>query len=134
MKERGVVLITGGSRGIGLGLARGLAEAGANLVLTARNADELAAAQRELAPLGVNVQIAPFDVAQVAQIAGFYNDVVTRFGPIDILITGTLDNYVRALDPLYLGLFWKSIRNWLLMSRSSRTKPSLPEAECGSST
>jgi spermidine/putrescine transport system permease protein len=31
-----------------------------------------------------------------------------RSGPVDILITGTLDNYLRALDPIYLGLFWKS--------------------------
>ncbi|HEX5078415.1 MAG TPA: ABC transporter permease [Geminicoccaceae bacterium] len=32
-----------------------------------------------------------------------------RAGPIDILITWTLDNYARALDPLYLAIFWKSI-------------------------
>jgi spermidine/putrescine transport system permease protein len=32
-----------------------------------------------------------------------------RAGPIDILITWTLENYARALDPLYLGLFWKSM-------------------------
>jgi spermidine/putrescine transport system permease protein len=32
-----------------------------------------------------------------------------RSGPVDILITGTLANYERALDPLYLGLFWKSL-------------------------
>jgi spermidine/putrescine transport system permease protein len=32
-----------------------------------------------------------------------------RAGPIDILITWTLDNYTGALDPLYLGLFWKSV-------------------------
>jgi spermidine/putrescine transport system permease protein len=31
-----------------------------------------------------------------------------RSGPVDILITGTLDNYLRALDPIYLGLLWKS--------------------------
>jgi spermidine/putrescine transport system permease protein len=31
-----------------------------------------------------------------------------RAGPVEILITGTLDNYLKALDPLYLGLFWKS--------------------------
>jgi spermidine/putrescine transport system permease protein len=31
-----------------------------------------------------------------------------RSGPVDILITGTLDNYLKALDPIYLGLFWKS--------------------------
>jgi spermidine/putrescine transport system permease protein len=32
-----------------------------------------------------------------------------RAGPIDILITWTFDNYAAALDPLYLGLFWKSV-------------------------
>jgi len=31
-----------------------------------------------------------------------------RAGPVEIVITGTLDNYLKALDPLYLGLFWKS--------------------------
>ena len=31
-----------------------------------------------------------------------------RAGPVEILITGTLSNYAKALDPLYLGLFWKS--------------------------
>ena len=31
-----------------------------------------------------------------------------RAGPVAIVITGTLDNYLKALDPLYLGLFWKS--------------------------
>ena len=31
-----------------------------------------------------------------------------RSGPVDILITGTLDNYLSALDPIYLGLLWKS--------------------------
>ena len=31
-----------------------------------------------------------------------------RSGPIDIVITGTLENYLKALDPIYLGLFWKS--------------------------
>jgi spermidine/putrescine transport system permease protein len=31
-----------------------------------------------------------------------------RAGPAEVVITGTLDNYLKALDPLYLGLFWKS--------------------------
>jgi putrescine transport system permease protein len=31
-----------------------------------------------------------------------------RAGPVDIVITGTLENYLKALDPLYLGLLWKS--------------------------
>ena len=103
-------LVTGGSRGIGLGLARGLAEAGANLVLVARNGDELASAQRELMPLGVDVQIASFDMAQTDRIAAFYNELVTRVGPIDVLINNagmsrrgpahelTLDDWQAVLD------------------------------------
>ncbi len=31
-----------------------------------------------------------------------------RSGPAEVVVTGTLDNYRKALDPLYLGLFWKS--------------------------
>jgi gluconate 5-dehydrogenase len=79
-------LVTGGSRGIGLGIAKGLAEAGANLVLVARNADELATAQKALRSLDVDVQIAPFDMAQANEIAGFYHDLIERAGPIDILV------------------------------------------------
>ena len=79
-------LVTGGSRGIGLGLARGLAEAGASLVLTARNADDLTSAQQELSALGVDVEIAPFDLTQTADTAEFYSNLVSRVGPIDILI------------------------------------------------
>jgi len=32
-----------------------------------------------------------------------------RAGPVDIVVTGTLQNYLAAFDPLYLGLFWKSL-------------------------
>jgi gluconate 5-dehydrogenase len=103
-------LVTGGSRGIGLGLARGLAEAGANLVLVARNGDELATAERELAPLNVDVQTAPFDMAQSEKIPTFYADLIQRTGPIDILINNagmsrrgpahelTLDDWQAVLD------------------------------------
>ena len=38
-----------------------------------------------------------------------------RSGPAEIVITGTLDNYRKALDPLYLGLFWKSF--WIAGAR-----------------
>jgi gluconate 5-dehydrogenase len=103
-------LVTGGSRGIGLGLARGLAESGANLVLTARTAAELDTAQAELKPLGIDVQVAPFDMAQSKLIPDFYSDLVSRFGPIDILINNagmsrrgpahelSLDDWQAVLD------------------------------------
>src|ERR671919_3165735 len=42
-----------------------------------------------------------------------------RAGPVDILITWTLENYARALDPLYLGLFWKSV--WIAALAMAQT-------------
>src|SRR5438874_1732457 len=50
MQPQPIVLITGASRGLGREIARRLADEGAGLVLTARGADALAAAARELAP------------------------------------------------------------------------------------
>lgn len=79
-------LVTGGSRGIGLALARGLAEAGADLVLLARQREQLAAAQCELAALGRSVETVPFDLEDVAGIAAMYSALCARSGPIDILI------------------------------------------------
>lgn len=79
-------LVTGGSRGIGLGLARGFAEAGADIVLVARKPAELAEAAAELADTGRQIATVPFDLAESAKIADFYRDVVAQHGPIDILV------------------------------------------------
>ncbi len=79
-------LITGGSRGIGWGLARGLVEAGANVILVARKAGELAEATHALATAGRRVSSIAFDLAQSDQIASFYERVVQEFGGVDILV------------------------------------------------
>ena len=79
-------LVTGGSRGIGLGLAKGLAEAGADIVLVARKAEELAEATAELAHTGRKVSSVVFDLAEAEQIAGFYDRVIRKLGAIDILV------------------------------------------------
>ncbi len=42
-----------------------------------------------------------------------------RSGPVDILITGTLDNYLEVFDPLYLGIFWKSL--WVAATATAAT-------------
>ncbi len=79
-------LVTGGSRGIGLGIARGLASAGADIVLVAREPEVLEAARASLSDLGRRVDAEPFDMTAIDSIQAMYRSVVERCGSIDILV------------------------------------------------
>jgi gluconate 5-dehydrogenase len=79
-------LITGSSQGIGLAIARGLAEAGAEVVLNGRDPAKLAAAARNLAEAGLKVSEAVFDVTDGAGVAASVADLVQKRGAIDILV------------------------------------------------
>ena len=81
-----VVVITGGSRGLGLVLARKLAAKGALLAICARDAQELARAQDELRGAGAYVLAFACDVGDPAQAQIFVDQVLQRFGRIDVLI------------------------------------------------
>lgn len=81
-----VALVTGSSRGIGLALARGLAEAGAHVVLNARSADQLEAARQSLAAEGLKVSACAFDVTNSEAVAAAIEAIERDVGPIDILI------------------------------------------------
>ncbi|MFL1904179.1 SDR family oxidoreductase [Streptomyces tauricus] len=77
-------LVTGSSRGIGLALARGLAEAGCTVVLNGRDPDRLAEAAARLP--GKAVHTAAFDVTDGPSVAAGIADVEERVGPLDILV------------------------------------------------
>lgn len=79
------VLITGGSRGLGLILARQLADAGAKLSICARSESELAKAKTDLEARGAQVLTTVCDVADKAQIENVVEKTVTHFGGIDVL-------------------------------------------------
>jgi gluconate 5-dehydrogenase len=79
-------LITGGSRGLGFAVARGFAEAGADLILVGRDVDRLGLAQQELAGLGHNVTTLSADVAQPGEAEAMCDRVLVEQGPIDILV------------------------------------------------
>ncbi|MBC2771703.1 SDR family oxidoreductase [Rhizobium sp. AQ_MP] len=76
-------LITGSSQGIGLALATGLQQAGAEVVLNGRSIDKLECAAR---PLGAGARILPFDVTNHAAVKEAVDRFETEVGPIDILV------------------------------------------------
>jgi 2-deoxy-D-gluconate 3-dehydrogenase len=81
-----VALVTGGNGGIGLGLARGLAKAGASLVIAGRNAEKNAAAVAELTALGAPCQALEVDVADEAACRAMPEAANAKFGRLDVLI------------------------------------------------
>ncbi|WP_276497301.1 SDR family NAD(P)-dependent oxidoreductase [Pontibacter litorisediminis] len=80
------VLITGGSRGLGLVMARQLAKEGARLVLCARDETELENARMELAGNGAEVLVQKCDVTDQQQVSDMITNVQNEFSPIDVLI------------------------------------------------
>jgi gluconate 5-dehydrogenase len=79
-------LVTGASKGIGLGIARAMAEAGADLVLAARNQDELETAAAELRKTGRQANVAPLDLRNTDRIPAWYDQLVAEHGRPDILV------------------------------------------------
>lgn len=81
-----VVLITGGSRGLGLVLARELASEGARIAICARDGDELQRAKKELETNGAEIFAAVCDVRVQTEVERLVDDVCMRFGQIDVLV------------------------------------------------
>lgn len=110
-----VVFITGGSRGLGLVLARQLAEEGSHLVICARDTEELNRAFDELAGKGARVLALPCDVTEPEQVRRAVAEVQKRWGGIDVLInnagticvgpqeTMTHEDYEQAMQVNFWG-------------------------------
>jgi len=81
-----VVVITGGSRGLGLVLARYVCARGGNVALIARDPEELARAKTDLAPRGGKTLTIQCDLLDSGQIQSAVRQVIDHFGKIDILI------------------------------------------------
>ena len=81
-----LAMVTGGSRGIGLGAARALGESGAKLILVGRSVTALANAAQELHADGIEAEIAPYDLQETAGIAAWFDETTQRFGQPDILV------------------------------------------------
>ena len=84
-----VALITGGNRGIGKGIARGLADEGAILALAARGVEELNQTADKLREGGTTVLTVPTDVTDEGQIEALFERTMEAFNRLDILINNS---------------------------------------------
>ncbi|HBL45553.1 SDR family NAD(P)-dependent oxidoreductase [Gimesia sp.] len=101
-----VAIITGGSKGLGAAMAEGLASAGANLLLTSRNQDEVEATAAQIqSDYGNKVIGMAADVTDADQVAAMTERAISEFGKIDILINNAGINIRGPIDDITLEEF-----------------------------
>lgn len=103
-------LVTGSSQGIGLALARGLADHGAAVVLNGRDAAKLTHAAQVLRADGHTVEIAAFDVTKADDVTRGVAEVEARIGAIDILVNNAGMQFRTPLEDFPLDRWEELLR------------------------
>ncbi len=96
-----VVLVTGGSSGIGLAAAHKLAEAGAVTIICGRDQNKLAAAQDEIRARGFEVIAYPVDIADMADCDRFVQLLLANHGCVDVLVNNAGRSIRRGIESSY---------------------------------
>jgi NAD(P)-dependent dehydrogenase (short-subunit alcohol dehydrogenase family) len=104
-----VVLITGGSRGLGLAMAEALGDMGAKIAITARKGDELEAAVAQLRARGLTAESFVNDLAKTDTVGPMVEAVVEKLGPIDVLINNAGATWGAAMEEHPLEAWQKLI-------------------------
>ncbi len=103
-----VAIVTGGNGGIGLGMARGLARAGARIVVAGRDTAKNKRAVQDLLTIGAEVAAVEADVAQEAACRALVRETVERFGRVDILVNNAGTN-IRKEPQEYTLAEWRTV-------------------------
>ena len=100
-----VALVSGAARGLGLEIARGLAGAGATVLLNGRDEAALQAARRAIAASHPEAQTAalPFDIADAAALAAAFEHIARDHGRLDVLVNNVGQRDRRALEAFALA-------------------------------
>jgi NAD(P)-dependent dehydrogenase (short-subunit alcohol dehydrogenase family) len=128
-----VVLITGGSRGLGLVLARHFADAGARVVICARDEEELQDARRDLEKRGAEVLTVACDVADNGDVQDLVSEATERFGQIDVLVNNAGTISVGPLDAMTLEDFESAMASncWSMVYTSLAVLPQMRKRGSG---
>ena len=129
--EGRVALITGGSRGLGLLLAREFARRGCRIAICARDATELERARVGLERRGHEVFASPCDVSNPVEVQRLMLEIIERYGRLDILVNNAsimqvgsldsmnIDDFHRAMDTN----FWGTVHTSLAALDALRSQP-----------
>ncbi len=110
-----VAIVTGGNGGIGFGMARGLAAAGASVVVAARNAEKSKKAVAELERLGAAALAVSVDVTDEAAVGRLMTATRERFGRLDILVNNAGTNIRKPIHE-YTAAEWHRVLDTNLTS------------------
>jgi 2-dehydro-3-deoxy-D-gluconate 5-dehydrogenase len=98
--SRRIAIVTGGNGGIGLGMAEGLAAAGATVVLAGRNAEKGGSAVQRIVQAGGKAEFAEVDVTSEASCHALVDSTAARHGRLDILVNNAGTNIRKPADQL----------------------------------
>src|SRR5699024_8638264 len=108
MKNK-TVIVTGGSSGMGKGMAQRFANDGANVMITGRNVEKLEAAKAEMLQTATGkVEYVQMDVRNIEDVERMVEETVKTFGSIDHLVNNAAGNFVVAAEDLSVN-GWNSV-------------------------
>jgi 2-dehydro-3-deoxy-D-gluconate 5-dehydrogenase len=120
-----VAIVTGGNGGIGLGMARGLAQAGAAVAVAGRNAAKSEGAVKELQALGAKAALVKVDVTSQASCREMVDKTVEKFGRLDILVNNAGTN-IRKQPQEYSLEEWHTVLDTNLTSAFACSQAAYP--------
>ncbi len=134
MKEKGLfdlsgraALITGGSKGLGKAMARGFAEAGADVLITSRHEDELRAAVAEIRDgLRSRVEYIVADMTEREEVTKLAENALATMGHVDILVNNAGSNVPQPIDEI-VDEDWDRIMELNLTSIMVLTRALVPQ-------
>ena len=121
-----VAIVTGGNGGIGLGMAKGLAKAGARVVVAARNREKSSASVRELQALGSDALALDVDVTNERSVEALVGATVQQCGRLDILVNNAGINIRKPAHELPLQQ-WQQVIDTNLTSAFVCSQAAYPQ-------
>lgn len=108
MLQNKTIIITGGSSGMGLGMAKQFVKEGANVVITGRDAERLALAKNEILEVGTTIETFQMDVREPEHAQAMLDFAVEKFGQVDGLVNNAAGNFLVKAEELSPN-GWKAV-------------------------